>query len=238
MLGIFGVPLQESIPYAHVAISVTKDGKSELYGYIPIVVAKCGMFLKSKGTKVEGVFRVSGASKRINELQTIFNCPPKFGKGLSWEGFTVHDAANVFRRYLRELPEPIIPYDFYDKFRDAVIEDGHESDEERSIQSLQTLISELPVLNSRLLLYILDLLAVFDSNSSINLMPASNLAAIFQPGVLSHADHEMSPHEYIRSQNTLAFLIKHQDKFYVGPASPDDIVLPGQSYQGSADTRD
>jgi hypothetical protein len=48
--GIFGVPLQVSIKYANVAISLTdSDGKSFIYGYVPIVVAKCGVFLKEKG---------------------------------------------------------------------------------------------------------------------------------------------------------------------------------------------
>lgn len=49
--GIFGVPLQVSIRYAHVAISLTNEhGESFVYGYVPIVVAKCGVFLKEKGT--------------------------------------------------------------------------------------------------------------------------------------------------------------------------------------------
>lgn len=49
--GIFGVPLNVSIKYANVAISLTgEDGKSFVYGYVPIVVAKCGVFLKDKGT--------------------------------------------------------------------------------------------------------------------------------------------------------------------------------------------
>ena len=48
--GIFGVPLHESIIYANVAISLTDDaGESFIYGYVPIVVAKCGVFLKEKG---------------------------------------------------------------------------------------------------------------------------------------------------------------------------------------------
>jgi hypothetical protein len=47
---IFGVPLRQSITYANVAISlVDADGKSYIYGYVPIVVAKCGVFLKEKG---------------------------------------------------------------------------------------------------------------------------------------------------------------------------------------------
>ena len=49
--GIFGVPLRQSIVYANVAISLVDDhGKSYIYGYVPIVVAKCGVFLKEKGT--------------------------------------------------------------------------------------------------------------------------------------------------------------------------------------------
>lgn len=48
--GIFGIPLNVSIKYANVAISLTNDhGESFIYGYVPIVVAKCGVFLKEKG---------------------------------------------------------------------------------------------------------------------------------------------------------------------------------------------
>ena len=51
--GIFGVPLQVSIRYANVAISLTNEqGESFVYGYVPIVVAKCGVFLKEKGMSI------------------------------------------------------------------------------------------------------------------------------------------------------------------------------------------
>ncbi len=44
------MPLRESILYANVAISlVDENGKSYIYGYVPIVVAKSGVFLKEKG---------------------------------------------------------------------------------------------------------------------------------------------------------------------------------------------
>lgn len=50
--GIFGVPLRQSITYANVAISlIDEDGKSYIYGYVPIVVAKCGVFLKERGAQ-------------------------------------------------------------------------------------------------------------------------------------------------------------------------------------------
>lgn len=51
--GIFNVPLSESILYANVAISLTnEEGESFIYGYVPIIVAKCGVFLKEKGEVV------------------------------------------------------------------------------------------------------------------------------------------------------------------------------------------
>ena len=50
--GIFGIPLQTSVRYANVAISLQDaDGHSYVYGYVPIVVAKCGVFLKEKGAQ-------------------------------------------------------------------------------------------------------------------------------------------------------------------------------------------
>jgi len=47
------VPLIQSIPYANVAISLFNEhGESYIYGYVPIVVAKCGVYLKEKGHTV------------------------------------------------------------------------------------------------------------------------------------------------------------------------------------------
>jgi hypothetical protein len=162
-------------------------------------------------TDVEGIFRVSGSAKRIKELQSLFDSPPTYGKTLDWDGFNVHDAANVFRRYINHLPEPIIPHDYYFAFRKPL--EAENRDNEETIRTYQRLIGDLPKLNGQLLLYILDLLAVFAENSTANLMPATNLAAIFQPGLISHPDHDMNPQEYKVSQEVLIFLIEHQDRF-------------------------
>lgn len=74
----------------------------------------------------------------------------------------------------------------------------------------------MPPLNRQLLLYILDLLAVFASKSDLNRMTAANLAAIFQPGIISHPVHDMAPQEYRLSQDVLIFLIENQDNFLIG----------------------
>jgi len=229
--GIFGIPLHTSIRYANVAISLFNDeGQSYIYGYVPIVVAKCGVFLKEKATDVEGIFRLAGSEKRIKELKIAFDSPDRYGKGLDWTGYTVHDAANILRRYFNQLPEPIIPLEFYERFRDPL--KNHQAQAvgamdaqsptigdfqpDAAIRIYQALITELPPLNRQLLLYILDLLAVFASKSDLNKMTTPNLAAIFQPGLLSHPQHDMAPQEYRLSQDVLIFLIENQDSFLIG----------------------
>lgn len=262
---IFGVPLEVSINYAKSnMIYEDKDGNEHVYGQIPIIVAKCAYYLKNNAADVEGIFRVSGSSRRIKELQSIFSSPPTYGKDLDWVGFTVHDAANVFRRYLNNLPEPIIPLEFYDKFRQPLLVSplivehlkGNEAisatnqhvisttskqknsetlesaesditdpqnfngsaivppmaleDEiKEAIAQYKELIETLPSLNRQLLLYILDLLAFFASKSQKNLMPTVNLAAIFQPSILSHPTHNMEPNAYHLSRAVSQFLIEH-----------------------------
>ncbi|KAL2752648.1 hypothetical protein ACRALDRAFT_1072529 [Sodiomyces alcalophilus JCM 7366] len=228
--GIFGVPLRQSITYANVAISlVDENGRSYIYGYVPIVVAKCGVFLKEKATSVEGIFRLSGSEKRIKELKQIFDSPDRYGKGLVWDGYTVHDASNLLRRYLNDLPEPVVPLDLYEKFREPlkgatkpILPDSEgpqlvdNFDEDAAIAKYQQLITELPPLNRQLLLYILDLLAVFAAKSDENRMTSQNLAAIFQPGMLSHPAHAMAPEEYRLNQCVIIFLIENQDHFLIG----------------------
>ena len=173
---------------------------------------------------------MNGSAKRIKDLQTVFNSPDRYGKGLDWTGYTVHDAANILRRYLNQLPEPIVPLEFYDRFRDPLRRsqragqtDGEAQPMDLSVDehnaavtSYQQLITELPPLNRQLLLYILDLLAVFASKADLNRMNAANLAAIFQPGIISHPTHDMSPRDYRLSQDVLIFLIENQDNFLIG----------------------
>lgn len=206
---------------------------SEREGYVCrflLSPKQCNALTTATATDVEGIFRLSGSEKRIKELRIAFDSPDRYGKGLDWSGYTVHDAANILRRYFNQLPEPIIPLEFYERFRDPL--KNHQAqavgsmdmqapvighfDPVKAIRIYQNLITELPPLNRQLLLYILDLLAVFASKSDLNKMTTPNLAAIFQPGLLSHPQHDMSPPEYRLSQDVLIFLIENQDSFLIG----------------------
>jgi len=85
----------------------------------------------------------------------------------------------------------------------------------------------MPRPNQYLLLYVLDLLAVFARKSDKNLMTAANLAVMFQPGIISHPNHELSPQEHALSQRVLEFLIVNQDWFML------DIPPPTQGERHS-----
>ncbi|GLB40328.1 putative GTPase-activator protein for Rho-like GTPases [Lyophyllum shimeji] len=227
-VSIFGKPLIESLKYASVQIS-TAGANGELYvwGYVPVVVAKCGLYLKEHATEVPGTFRVSGSNKRMRELQAKFETPPRYGKNIDWnkETYTTHDVASVFRRYLTQMPEPVIPHDMYHLFRDALTKPVYNQDEVIAIY--KRLIKQMPRPNQYLLLYVLDLLSVFARKSEKNLMTATNLAVIFRPGLISHPNHELSPGEHALSQQVLEFLIAHQDHFML------DIPPPPTNSPGS-----
>lgn len=140
--------------------------------------------------------------------------------------------------------------DFYERYRDPLrshqvqavgdkdtqVQETGGFDSDAAIRSYQHLIKDLPPLNRQLLLYILDLLAVFASKADINRMNAENLAAIFQPGLLSHPLHDMKPQEYLLSQNVLVFLINNQDSFIgmTGTAIDEKTAREIQSNEPSA----
>ena len=152
----------------------------------------------SPATEVPGTFRVNGSNKRMRELQQAFETPPRvrvnppplplsplthpqYGKDLDWkqETYTTHDVASVFRRYLTQMPEPVIPYDLYHDFRDALAKQPNTH--EQVVTTYKRLLRQMPPPNQYLLLYVLDLLSVFARKSDKNLMTAESECHNFAP---------------------------------------------------------
>ncbi|KAI8059354.1 Rho GTPase activation protein [Gongronella butleri] len=212
--GVFGVPLQKSITYASSSISYVDDNTGEhRFGQIPTIIAKCGSFLKEEALHVEGIFRLPGNAKRIRLLQTLFDTPDTYGAQLDWCGYSVHDAASIMRRFLNFLPESVITLDFYEPFKKAM--DAHYPSEQDKVDAFQDLIEALPLPNQYLLLYLLDLLALFAAAVNYTKMASECLAAVFVPGILSHPDDAVNPSRYKHSQKVVQFLIDHQEKFFI-----------------------
>ncbi|KAF7336071.1 Rho GTPase activator [Mycena sanguinolenta] len=216
-----GTPLKESLKNASVQIS-TANANGELYvwGYVPVIIAKCGLYLKENATEVPGTFRIQGSTRQLHTLQAIFELPPRYGKSLDWkeESFTTHDVANVFRRFLTRLPESVIPSATYHVIRDAI--KGQSFNHDEVIAMSKRAFRAMPRANQYLLLYVLDLLSVFARKSDKNLMTAAELAVIFEPGLISNPAHEMHPAERTQRQQVLAFLIAQQDWFMLDIPPP------------------
>lgn len=215
----------------------TLPSRNLSYGRVPLVIVSCGSYLKNNALEVEGIFRLGGSNKRIRQLQQIFSKPPDYGAKLDWSGYSVHDAASLLRRYLSSLSEPLIPFHLYDDFRNPLVEkvellqyfkdkekDVKRNKSERKIISSQRkqllkeyslLFQRLPPIQKRVLFYLLDMLAMFNLNSEKNRMPAKNLAAIFQPSILFHPDHDLSPEEYQINSLVIESMITYSHKILI-----------------------
>ncbi|KAG8822861.1 hypothetical protein FRC17_009450 [Serendipita sp. 399] len=173
--------------------------------------------------------QVPHAQRRMRELQTIFETPPRYGKNIQWEehAFTPHDVASVFRRFLTYMPVKL-DAPIYSKAKKPF-------NQEETIGAYKRLIARLPLANQYLLLYVLDLLTVFAKKSDINKMTSTNLAVIFRPAVLNHPAHEMSPEHHKLSQEVLEFLIEHQDWFMldIPPPPRKDSILVARNEKSS-----
>ncbi|EIE88457.1 hypothetical protein G6F46_007272 [Rhizopus delemar] len=221
---VFGIPLENSLQNAKATIGYV-DNNIQYIGFIPIIVAKCGSFLKDQGLYTEGVFRVSGSAKRIGGLQQIFSTAPDYGRSLDWQGYSVHDAATVLRRYLNYLPEPVIVPRLYQEFQETMtLDDGP-----AKVEKYQNLIEQLPINHQYLLFYLLDLIALFAQHVHVTKMDTFNLAAVFTPGLLLDPDMAMNPAQYKSSQKVVQYLIEHNHCFKMPKSAW--MAIPSQSLE-------
>lgn len=178
-------------------------------------------------------------------MQHHFNSSSDFGIGLSWRGYTVHDAANCLRRFLNYLPEPVIIFPLYEPFRSIASTHGeyytalynthlliyshsntaNNDNKVLIIKEYQSLIDQLPIVNQYLLFYLLDLLALFTQYAKYTKMNSMALASVFTPGILLNPEHSMSPEHYKLSQHVVQFLIEHQEHFHLPQSTKDNHTL-------------
>ncbi|XP_031467686.1 rho GTPase-activating protein 33-like, partial [Phasianus colchicus] len=82
--------------------------------------------------------------------------------------------------YFRELPNPLLTDQLYEKFSEAV---GATTDEEQLVR-MQDVIQQLPAPHYRTLEYLMRHLARLAGNCSVTNMHAKNLAIVWAPNLL------------------------------------------------------
>lgn len=108
-LGVFGVDLQD-LTKKYGIDSDLGVGPSRLR--IPIVVDDVISALKQKDMSVEGIFRLNGNIKKLRDLTEQINKSPLKSPDFSIQ--TAVQLAALMKKWLRELPNPLLTYTLYD----------------------------------------------------------------------------------------------------------------------------
>uniref|UniRef100_A0A3Q2YFD3 Rho GTPase activating protein 22 n=1 Tax=Hippocampus comes TaxID=109280 RepID=A0A3Q2YFD3_HIPCM len=160
--GIFGQHLEETM------LNEAQCGPQRR---VPALVERCACFIRDHGLREEGLFRAPGQTSHVRELQDAFDR----GESLLFDSSTdVHTVASLLKLYLRELPEPVIPFTKYAQFLSCAL----------LLNKDREMVKSLPKVNHNLLEYICRFLDEVQSHSDANKMNVQNLATVFGPNVL------------------------------------------------------
>ncbi|XP_061657109.1 rho GTPase-activating protein 24 isoform X2 [Syngnathoides biaculeatus] len=214
--GIFGQKLEETVRY------------ERRYGnkMAPMLVEQCADFIRQRGLLEEGLFRLPGQANLVKELQEAFDCGEK---PLFDCNTDVHTVASLLKLYLRELPEPVVPFHKYDDFL-ACTKLLSKDDDETGMRELRKLVEGLPPVNYNLLKYICRFLDEVQSYSGVNKMSVQNLATVFGPNILRPKveDPVTIMEGTVLVQQLMAVLIGRHDTVFPreqdSPAGPAEIA--------------
>ncbi|XP_034564679.1 rho GTPase-activating protein 22-like [Notolabrus celidotus] len=221
--GIFGQRLEDTVQYER------KFGPR----LAPLLVEQCVDFIRERGLDEEGLFRMPGQANLVKELQEAFDCGDK---PLFDSNTEVHTVASLLKLYLRELPEPVIPFSKYEDFLTCA-QLLAKMRRRYGIQELGRQVSTLPLPNYNLLKYICKFLDEVQSHCHENKMGVQNLATVFGPNILrpKMEDPVTIMEGTSLVQHLMTILIREHIRLYSGrdqegPTAPQ-TELPVQGHQ-------
>ncbi|KAM4862732.1 rho GTPase-activating protein 31 [Urocitellus parryii] len=187
---------------------------------VPYVLKSCAEFIETHGI-VDGIYRLSGVTSNIQRLRQEFGsdqCPD-----LTREVYLqdIHCVGSLCKLYFRELPNPLLTYELYGKFTEAV----SYCPEEGQLARIQNIIQELPPSHYRTLEYLIRHLAHIASFSSKTNMHARNLALVWAPNLLRSKEIEATGCNgdaaflAVRVQQVvIEFILNHVDQIFSNDA--------------------
>eukprot|EP01100_Stratorugosa_tubuloviscum_P001166 TRINITY_DN125_c1_g1_i1.p1 TRINITY_DN125_c1_g1~~TRINITY_DN125_c1_g1_i1.p1 ORF type:complete len:746 (+),score=337.14 TRINITY_DN125_c1_g1_i1:3-2240(+) len=134
--------------------------------------------LVTESTNIEGLFRVPANKDEVLGFKNLINQ----GSTLDFKSseHDPHVVSSLLSTWLRELPEPLLTFENYDKFIGAkdILNDPSQ------IEQLKIAIQSLPNCNRIVLKYLISMLAKVANNSETNKMSPTNLAIVMGPTIL------------------------------------------------------
>ncbi|XP_039190677.1 rho GTPase-activating protein 45 isoform X3 [Crotalus tigris] len=166
---------------------------------VPFIVKKCISEIERRAMKTKGIYRVNGVKSRVEKLCQAF----ENGKELvELSQALPHDISNVLKLYLRQLPEPIMPFRMYNSLMGLAKEtlqsrsdsragrstgepvDTSSESEKAMVTKLKELLKELPAKNFATLKCIVQHLKRIIELEDDNKMSSSNLGIVFGPTLM------------------------------------------------------
>ncbi|XP_047450257.1 rho GTPase-activating protein 32 isoform X2 [Mugil cephalus] len=146
---------------------------------VPQVVKSCAEFIEKHGV-VDGIYRLSGISSNIQKLRHEFDSEqiPDLTRDVFRQD--IHSVGSLCKLYFRELPNPLLTYQLYDRFSEAV---SAATDEERLVK-IHNVIQQLPPPHYRTLEFLMRHLSHLATFSPITNMHTKNLAIVWAPNLL------------------------------------------------------
>ncbi|XP_064004653.1 protein FAM13A isoform X3 [Pogoniulus pusillus] len=157
---------------------------------IPIVVWNIVEYLTQHGMTQEGLFRVNGSTKMVEQLRLQYERGEEVELGKDGD---VYSAASLLKLFLRELPDGIITSALHPRFI-QLYQDARNDVQKDS--NLKELLQELPDAHYCLLKYLCQFLIKVAEHHVENRMNLCNLATVFGPNCF----HVPSGFEGIKEQ--------------------------------------
>ncbi|XP_026709277.1 rho GTPase-activating protein 31 isoform X1 [Athene cunicularia] len=183
---------------------------------VPYVLKSCAEFIETHGI-VDGIYRLSGVTSNIQKLRQEFvsdQCPD-----LTREVYLqdIHCVGSLCKLYFRELPNPLLTYELYKKFTEAV----SRFPEDEQLARIQNVIQELPPSHYRTLEYLIKHLTHLASFSNMTNMHTRNLALVWAPNLLRSKEIEAvgcngdAAFLEVRVQQlVIEFILNHVDQIF------------------------
>ncbi|XP_041804694.1 unconventional myosin-IXb isoform X2 [Chelmon rostratus] len=144
---------------------------------VPKVVELLLMHVEMNGLYTEGIYRKSGSACRARELHQILETDPE---APSLDNYPIHTITGLVKRWLRELPDPLMTFSLYSDFLHAV----ELPEKAERIRAVYQKIDELPPANYNTLERLIFHLVRVAKEEEHNKMSPSSLAIVFAPCIL------------------------------------------------------
>ncbi|KAI8099790.1 Rho GTPase activation protein [Halteromyces radiatus] len=144
---------------------------------LPEPVKLCFEEIIKRGLKIEGLFRLSGATSEVIQLKQEFERQQSFNTtSIDLSSYDIHSITSFIKKYLHHLPTAVIPVEYHDEFTNLT-----KLPKDQAIIHLIDLISSLPDQHRILFYAILTLTSHIQHYAHINMMNPEALAVVLAP---------------------------------------------------------